>query len=183
MARIAYITEDTVDPELDFMFGEGKPRNISGLMAHARNNAVPLSDYLLSLLSKQKLDPQIREMCILYTARLTDCSYEWVQHESFAQVVGLAESDVAAIANLPDPSQHFEGLAAAALRLTKQLVTTGTADAENIEAVLTRSSECELTELILAVVSYQGLATFMRALAIDPEQSMPSGAASGMIAS
>ncbi len=53
MARIAYITEDTVDPELDFMFGEGKPRNISGLMALARNHAVPVSDYLLSLLIKQ----------------------------------------------------------------------------------------------------------------------------------
>jgi len=180
VARISYITAESAPPDLAHLFEGERPRNIPGLMAHATGNVGPLSDYLLSLLSKQQLDPRVRELCILYNARLSECEYEWAQHESFAAVVGVTREEVDSVARHQDPSSCFEGQARVALALTKELVETGTAQPETIQAALGTMSEQELTELILAVVTYRGLATFMKALAIDPEEGMSSQLASDM---
>ena len=70
MARISYLTRETVSPELSPIFREGQPQHVPGLLAHAPANAAALVNYLISILSKQKLDPKVRELCILYNARL-----------------------------------------------------------------------------------------------------------------
>ncbi len=107
MARISYLTRETVSPELSPLFREGQPQHVPGLLAHAPANAAALVNYLISILGKQKLDPKVRELCILYNARLMSCDYEWVQHESIGVAAGLTREDIEVIKNAADPKTHF----------------------------------------------------------------------------
>lgn len=181
MARIRYLTKETVNPEVRSMFIDGQLKHVPGLLAHAPGNAGPLGNYLISILSQQKLDPKVRELCILYNARLMNCDYEWVQHESVGSAVGLTKAEIELVRNDPCPENMFAGQAAIALALTRELVKTGNASAESIEAALEQMSERELVELIMAVSAYLGLAVLMNALAIDPESGMSSEAAHNLI--
>lgn len=181
MARISYLTREAVSPELSSIFREGQPQHVPGLLAHAPANAAALVNYLISILSKQKLDPKVRELCILYNARLMSCDYEWVQHESIGVAAGLTKEDIEVIKNEAHPESAFSGQSAAALLLTRELVETGTAKPETITAILQEMSEQELVELIMAVTAYLGLAVMMNALAIDTESGMGSEAAHQLI--
>ena len=82
MARINYLTSETVSPELSPIFRLGQPQHVPGLLAHAPANAPDLVNYLISILSTQKLDPKVRQRCIRYDARLMGCDYEWVHGDN-----------------------------------------------------------------------------------------------------
>ncbi len=181
MARINYLTSETVSPELSPIFRVGQPQHVPGLLAHAPANAPALVNYLISILSKQKLDPKVRELCILYNARLMGCDYEWVQHESIGMAAGLSKGDIDVIKSEAHPENAFLGQSRVALVLTRELVQTGTANPETIKAALEEMSEQELVELIMAVTAYLGLAVMMNALAIDTETGMGSEAAQHLI--
>ena len=181
MARISYLTREAVSPELRPIFRVGQPQHVPGLLAHAPANAGALVNYLISILSKQKLDPKVRELCILYNARLMGCDYEWVQHESIGAAAGLTREDIDVIRNEAYPEMAFPGQPGAALVLTRELVETGTAKPETIKSVRQEMSEQELVELIMAVTAYLGLAVLMNALAIDTESGMGSEAAQQLI--
>ncbi len=181
MARISYITEETADPKLKSLFGPARLKHVPGLLAHAPDNAGPLRDYLISVLSQQKLNPKVRELCILYNARLMGCDYEWVQHESVGLAVGLSQGDIHAVKNDIHPEKVFFGQSHMALILTRELVETNTAKPETITAVLEEMSEQELVELIMAITAYLGLAVLMNSLDIDLESGMSSEAAQNLI--
>ena len=169
MARIPYATRETVTPELAHMFDTGAPANITGLLANAPANAVLLAPYLVSVLSAQELDARLRELCILYVARLCDCDYEWVQHERVALAVGVCGTDIEQLRRLENPAAAFAPPWSDALELCRQLVTTHSAEPDTVRRLCEALGPRQLMELMLASTTYLALAAIMNACAIDPE--------------
>lgn len=177
MARISYLTPETVPPALAGLFGDGAPVHIVGLLGHAEANVAPLSVYMVSLLSAQRLDARLRELCILYIARLCACPYEWTQHEAIAHTLGVADEEVARIRELERPETAFDTPVAEALALCAQMVRTHSAEADTVTRLEQALGSRQLMELLLAATAYIGLATVMNACAIDPEPGMSQDAA------
>ena len=55
------------------------------------------------------LDPAVREITILSTARETGSQYEWTQHEPIARAAGVREEVIESIRTGRAPRQHREG--------------------------------------------------------------------------
>ncbi|HMV71039.1 MAG TPA: carboxymuconolactone decarboxylase family protein [Pseudomonadales bacterium] len=172
MARIAYMTRETAPSGLTGLFEDNAPAHIVGLLGHAHANVASLSAYLVSLLSAQELDARLRELCILYIARLCACSYEWTQHENIARTLGVGDEEIARVRDLDEPEAAFDAPVADALTLCRQMIRTQTAQAETITRLDHTLGTRQLMELLLAANAYIGLATIMNACAIDPEAGM-----------
>lgn len=177
MARISYLTPQTAPPALAGLFDDGAPAHIVGLLGHAEANVAPLSAYMVSLLSAQQLDARLRELCILYIARLCACTYEWTQHEAIARTLGVADEEIARIRELDRPEAAFDAPVAEALALCAQMVRTHSAEADTVARLDRALGTRQLMELLLAANAYIGLATVMNACAIDAEPGMSQHAA------
>jgi hypothetical protein len=58
--------------------------NIFRMMAHATTSVRPLMQLGTSILTSQKLDPELREYAILLGAKAFNGRYEWIQHVPIA---------------------------------------------------------------------------------------------------
>ncbi len=182
MARIPYATPEEIARVMPMKMPAG-PSNISGLMAQAPGNCRQLSEFLVSLLSQQQLAPRLRELCILYTAKLSNCTYEWTQHVSIAAATGVDEAEIAKIRTADMPEELFEEPARSALMLCRELVTIHSARGETVERAQKELGTRPRTELILAVVTCMGLSTCMNALDIEMEPARSASGAKSLIES
>ena len=96
--------------------------NIFKMMANAETCFIPLSRLGVSILSRQKLDPKLRELVILRVAQIEGGQYEWIQHVPIAISVGATQMQVDAIErNTIDP-ECFSDVERAAMRFTEEVV-------------------------------------------------------------
>jgi 4-carboxymuconolactone decarboxylase len=177
MARIPYMSRENVDPVLERMFYAGAPQNFTLLLAHAPANAVPFVRMNSSVLCDQELDARLRELCILYVARLCRCDYEWVQHVRVAAAVGVSEAEIERVRDLEDPAGAFAAPCSDALSLCRQMVVTHSAESDTVRRVHDALGARQLMELMFAITTYRTLGTIMNALAVDPEPPMSADAA------
>lgn len=71
--------------------------NIFRVLLHHPNLARWLSDLLLGLLFRSRLDPRLRELVIMRLGWATSSDYEWTQHWRIALDLGVSEEDLLAV--------------------------------------------------------------------------------------
>ena len=71
--------------------------NIFRMWANAATCFVPGLRFGGAILSKQKLDPALRELVILWVARLEGGTYEWVQHVPIGEAAGCRKDQIKAL--------------------------------------------------------------------------------------
>lgn len=176
MARISYV-EPATAPEAVRGVLERLPAqlNIFKLMAHAETGFRPLLRLGTSILGQQRLPARLRELAILRVATLEDARYEWVQHVPIARAAGASEAQVAALEAGELEADCFEPVERSVLRFTDEVVETATASEGLVKEIVSRTSERELVELILAIGFYMTVARLMNVCAIDLEP--PAGEA------
>ena len=77
MARISYPDLAKASPEVRDMLGRlPSPANIFNMMAHAETCLKPVMKLGGTMLGKLKLDPKLRELCLLHAVRLEGGDYE-----------------------------------------------------------------------------------------------------------
>jgi alkylhydroperoxidase family enzyme len=143
------------------------PLNIFKLLANAETCFRPFLRLGEAILTKQELDPLLRELAILQTARLTPAEYEWVQHAGIAKAVGASDEQVAAIERGDVEATCLDGDQRLVLEFTTQVVRDARPDEELFNRVSERFSPQEIVELTIAIGYYMAIARVMEVAEID----------------
>jgi len=121
-----------------------------------------------ALFTKAKLDPKLRELAILKTAKASHSVYEWTQHVPAARHVGVTEEQVAAIENWRN-AKCFSELEQLVLQLTDEVAVNVKGKRETVEALKKHLSPAEIVELILTIGNWGMVARLLETLEVDLE--------------
>lgn len=181
MARIRYADLSNASPEAREMLGRlPTPANIFNMMAHADTCLKPVMKLGGTLLGKLKLDPKLRELCLLHAVKLEGGEYEWVQHVPIALDLGCTDAQVAALEKGDDRAACFDMREKAALQFTREVVVKVRASEEALADVCKYLSEREVVELILMAGFYITLARLTETLGVETDPPMGSALIRGI---
>jgi 4-carboxymuconolactone decarboxylase len=177
VALIPYAGEDSGDDRVRDVLGRlPEPRiNLFSMLANAPALIGPTLRLGEAILVKGDLDPVIRELAILHTARLTGTEYEWVQHEGIARLIGVGEDKIRAV----DLNEIAEGVFSPrevlALRLIEGVIGDGTPPAELVTEAEAELGPAQLIELLIVAGYYAMLGGVMRAVRLDVDNVLEKG--------
>ena len=126
-------------------------------------------------MGKTRLDPLLRELCLLHAVKLEGGMYEYVQHVPVALELGGTQAQIDAIEAGDDTAACFSELEKSALNLTREVVVNVRASQATLAAAQAHLSEREIVELILMAGYYIMLARITETLGV--EEDPPVGGA------
>ena len=154
--------------------------NIFRVLLHQPRLAKAVSDVLLTLLFRGKLDARLRELVIMRIGWATGSVYEWTQHWRIATELGVDPADLLALCNWR-ASDRFGEAERAILEATDETLETGTISPETwkrCEAHL--GTPEERLELVAAIGTWRFVSSLLRSLDIPLEEGIapwpPDGA-------
>jgi alkylhydroperoxidase family enzyme len=148
--------------------GSGPPNIFTTLGRHPRLFRAWLY-YSAHLMPFGRLPRTDSELVILRVAWQCRSVYEWRQHVPLALRVGLAPEQIDAIART-DPGNGFTDRQRALLALGDDLLAYRAMSESNWRDARAMLTDREVIEACLLVGHYQGLASAIGGLAIEPEQ-------------
>src|SRR5215831_7884696 len=172
MARIPYVDPAQSSERVQRALGNLPPMNIFRMLALADSAFVPYLRLGQAILTEMELNPVLRELAILLTAKRTEARYEWIQHELIAKQAGATDEQIAAIERDELDAEELGADARAVLAFTDQAIARPRPDDATFDAVSAVLPPRQIVELLLAVGSYQMLAHAMTALDIDLDEAM-----------
>ncbi len=172
MARIPFADRDALSPRTQQALDALPDIAIFQLLAQADGSFSRFSAFTASLWNDAELSPRQRELAILLVARVTDCEYEWFQHEPVARLCEISDDEIAAIKALE--LSCFDDGERATLELARVTLERGRPTDEQLAAAREALSDREVIELQLVVAVYAGLAAIM--IGLDLELDEASGA-------
>lgn len=156
---------------------EGMPvkLGIFRLMANAQTCFRPLLSLGTSILSRQQLDPKLRELAILQAAALTPGEYEWVQHVPIAKAVGATDAEIEAVERGDLEADCLGERERVLLQFGEQALENTCVDGSVFEAARKLFSPREIVELLLTLGYYNMLARLTEVAELEAEA--PAGTA------
>ncbi|WAS93137.1 carboxymuconolactone decarboxylase family protein [Nannocystis punicea] len=167
MARLPYVNIDELPEELRASLGRLPPLNIYRLLAHTPN-ALQVLALTTANLYQAEIDQRLRELAILRVAHLTNSRYEWVQHATFAQSLGVSATQVEAISRGAD-AEVFTEVERLVLRFTDEMTENVKVSASTFQSLAQHLNPRCLMELALAVGMYGMLARIMETFEVELE--------------
>lgn len=126
--------------------------------------------YSARLMPFGKLPRQDTELVILRVAWQCRSAYEWRQHVPIALRAGLTPEDVASLTD-DSPSTGFTARQRSLLAASDELITERTFSDATWSALTATLNDRETIELCLLIGNYQGLASAIGGLGIQPEHA------------
>ena len=182
MARLPYVSREELPPEKRHIYdrisqtrgGEepaiGMPHSFQVLCnsPDAAEAVGALGEYLRF---GSSLDPVIREITILSTARELGSQYEWAHHEPIARRVGVRDEVIESVRSgrAPMGLPAKEGVFAQA---AKELVSKGTMTERTFQAILHLLGPQQTVDLIVLVGYYAMLGGALAALGVELEPGL-----------
>jgi alkylhydroperoxidase family enzyme len=185
MARLPYISREELLPAKRHIYDHiaetrasvesrsGLPHSF-GVLFNSPDAAEVVGALGEYLRFKSPLDPVIREIAILATARALNSQYEWTHHEAVARRVGVREQVIDAIRSgrAPMGLPAKEGVFAQA---AKELVTKGTLSERTFQAILHLLGPQQSVDLVVLIGYYAMLGTALSALGVELEEGLEPG--------
>jgi AhpD family alkylhydroperoxidase len=172
MTRIAYRRpEEMTDQARELTSARGN-LNVYRALANAEK---VFTGWMLAgqaALTSPVLPVRLRELVVLRTAYLMDCSYELGQHRDVARTAGVGADEITAVISESDwKTADFDPVELALLHLTTQLLTTRSVSIEVFDQVHTALGSEATVELLMVISRYAGLALMLNALQVDLDES------------
>jgi 4-carboxymuconolactone decarboxylase len=170
MSRMPLTTVDQQSELIrEFMTRRGE-LNLFRLLAHAPAVFVGWAQMVDEILDSPTFTPRMRELIILRVAHLQGTPYELSQHMDLARSAGLTERRIYAIVDDGDqdgagfsPTEH------AVLDAVTELCTTRHLREDSFAAVHAALGDEAVTELLMIVSCYYGLALVLNAVELDAD--------------
>ena len=173
MARVSYISRADLAPDKHPIFDRlaetrGSVLHVFQALLNSPDAAKAVGDLGEYLRYRSPLDPAVREIAILSTARELNSEYEWAQHEPVARQVGVREQVIDSIRSgrAPMGIPAKEGVFAQAAR---ELVRDGTLSDRTFQAVEHLLGPLQTVDLIVLVGYYSMVARVLKALDVELE--------------
>ncbi len=181
MALIPYADENPADDRIRAILARlPEPRiNLFRMLANAPVLVGPTLRLGEAILTKSDLDPVLRELAILHTARLTGTEYEWVQHQEIARVVGIDERKIGGVQRGELSEDVYERRELLSLRLVGDLLQDGTPSQELVYEVEAELGRSQVIELLLVAGYYAMLGGVMRTVRLDVDNVLEKGMLDG----
>lgn len=157
--------------------------NIFRMWANAETCFRPGLSFGGAILSKQKLGADLRELIILFVARLEGGIYEWVQHVPIGERAGCTKAQIAALEALRPEDAAFDARAKAMLKLVREVVRDVKASEAAVAAATAHFGPQEIVEIILTAGFYMTMARMTETTRVDidapPGVEVPSWGKAG----
>ena len=157
-------------PVREFIARRGE-LNLFRLLAHAPAVFAGWAQMVDEILDSPTFTPRMRELIILRVAHLQNAAYEVSQHTDLARSAGLTERQINAIVDAGDPGDledtGFSPTERAVLDAVTELCTTRHLSDDSFAAVRAVLGEEAITELLMIISCYYGLALVLNAVELD----------------
>jgi len=174
-ARVPLAAVPSKDPILSKVFGDvlkSHPR--VSLLYRAIGAAPPMLEawigFAWRLRANCETPRDLRELVILRVAHSRHSLYELQQHRDMANRAGVSELKQGSVKDWKE-APAFTTAERAALTVADELLELGDVSDEAIEELRLRVGDGGVVEIVLTVVFYECVATFLRAMAIPLETS------------
>ncbi|TSD15652.1 carboxymuconolactone decarboxylase family protein [Haloglomus irregulare] len=170
MARVPYLDGEDVPEAYGAVFDRNRAgaTNLYGALANNPPLLDAFVDFARTCWDECGLDEPERELVALTVARQTHADYEWHQHVPLALDAGLPEADVRAVRE-----GRYGDLGSRREALTSYAAAVATASVDDAlhRALVERVDDRTVVGVTLLAAVYTGLARFLDALAVGPEES------------
>jgi 4-carboxymuconolactone decarboxylase len=165
MSRIPLTTADQQpEPIRQFMARRGN-LNVFRLLANAPHVFVGWTQMVDELFDSPTFSLRMREVIILRVAHLQGSRYELAQHTGLARAAGLTQLQINAIVGTDElDAAGFSSTELTALRVATELCTTHRLRDESFAAAHAVFGDEALTELLMIISCYYGLALVLNAV-------------------
>jgi 4-carboxymuconolactone decarboxylase len=147
------------DPEGGTLAGLRGP---GGIKLHSPGYAVPAFDVLQYLRHGTGIQPAVRELAILVTAREHDSAYEWSKHEPEALHQGVPQETIDTIKHRR-PVDGLSETEAMVITFGRQLFQTRRVQPEVFAEALDAFGRQKLVDLVCLMGTYAGTASLLAA--------------------
>ncbi|MGN6335596.1 carboxymuconolactone decarboxylase family protein [Mycobacterium sp.] len=142
--------------------------NVLRLLANAPNVFDGWAQMAGQLFESPTFTPWMREIIILRVAHLQDSPYELAQHVVFARRAGLNDQQIDALQNKADQkAAGFSGDERTVIDAVTELCTTRRLSDDTFATAHTLLGDEALTELLMIVSCYYGLALVLNAVDLE----------------
>lgn len=139
------------------------------ILAHAETAFRPLVRLGAAILTRQELDPLLRELAILQAARLTPGEYEWVQHVPLARSAGATPEQIEALERGELEASCFDARERLVLRFGRDTLERAQVSDELFGALRRHFSPREIVELVITLGYYSMLARLTEVTQLGPD--------------
>src|SRR5579885_1050044 len=143
--------------------------NVARMIGNSEAAAKPFAKMANALVMKTRLDPKLREIAILRTAKVSRSVYEWTQHVPMARHVGVSDAQIAAMDNWQAAS-CFNELERTVLRFTDEVALNVKGSRQTVEALKKSLDATEIVELILSIGFWGMVARLLETTEVDREE-------------
>jgi alkylhydroperoxidase family enzyme len=153
--------------------GGDRPKGLNLLGTLARHPALARAFHSFNghVLFATTLTPRQRELLVLRVAAVRRAEYEWRQHVVLAGDAGLADDEIARIAEGPD-APGWAPLDAALLRAVDELVGGASIGDDTWAALTAELDDEQLLDLVFTVGAYDMLAMALGAVRVDLDDDL-----------
>jgi 4-carboxymuconolactone decarboxylase len=141
--------------------------NVFRLLANAPNVFPGWTHMVDELYASPTFDARMREIIVLRVAHLQGSAYELAQHVPLGRAAGLTEQQLDALATGDLDGAGFSATEHAALDVITELCTSHHLRDESFAAARAVFGDAALTELLMIVSCYYGLALVLNATDLD----------------
>jgi alkylhydroperoxidase family enzyme len=184
MARLPMVPPEPADERLRAMFESVRARgievpNLYRVLGNAPAMLRAWLDFAWPLRLEAKTPRALRELLILRGAQAQGVEYEWVHHVPMARAAGVAEAQIAALADWRARHDLFDERERAVLRLAEEMAS-GPAAADCVAELGRLFAADEVVELVLTASFYVCVGRVLGSLAVDLEPGLaPPGTGGG----
>lgn len=168
MPRLPYF-DDSDAPESVVNVLTRTPLTLLQMVAHAESAFEDWLAYSNSLLTVLELDPVLRELAILQVAHLERSEYEWVQHVSIGQALGVTEAQISAIESGDEADASLSEDESALLGFAREVILDGSANEDAVADMEARIGARGVVELLLVLGHYIAIARFVASTGLEPQ--------------
>lgn len=169
MALLPYLDEKDASPEVLKVLQRPLVLNVQRMTANAQSIFPARSRLSNALMTHIALDPRLRELAILRTAKVCHSVYEWTQHLPPARQMLVTEEQIAAIENW-SAANCFSELDRAVLKFTDEVNHHVKASRETLEALKRHLNPGQIVELLIIIGHWRQTASILETLEVDLDE-------------
>ena len=168
MPLIPYANIEKLPSDVKAAF-EGLPAqlNIMKMLVNAETCFRPFLQFGSALLSRQQLDPALREIVILQVAHIEGGEYEWVQHVPIGIAVGVTQAQIDAIKANRFDADCFSDRDRATMKLVVEVVNNVRASEDSVRGLAKFLSPREMVEVMLTIGNYMMAARWTETMRVE----------------
>jgi len=169
MALLPYLDEKDASPEVLKALKSGRVvLNVQKMTANAQSIFLQRSRLSNALFTQIVIDPKLREIAILRTAKDCHSVYEWTQHVPAAKHVGVTSEQIAAIENWQSAG-CFSEVERLVLQFTDEVNANVKASRAIVEALKRHLSPGEIIELLVIIGHWRQTASILETTEVELE--------------